>query len=353
MNKKFYPGRLLYQENKVIKKTIDFLKLRTLYESGQLIKPIYQGALEKDRIIGMIQSYLKNPEFFQYKNTIVVGEINNKFYIIDGQHRVEMAIILCKEYHKYREQMIIAYYKLKNQTEALKLFNEINIDSKKNQNYINLNTFNQLVINEFRILLKNTYKSHFSKKKSEKGRVKCIEEFVDELHSINFFKNKSSSVAFERLLKLNNEFYNSLYDVIFINNSYVSLLYKNEINHISNKIVFTIKNNNFIKFVKDQDIKPNHIWKKGKKRITARIKKLVWNKEFRDKDVGKCPISFCNNKITCNKFKSNYIGLFHAGHITSEFNGGKVEVNNLRPICSSCNSSMGTNNWQEYDITEF
>ena len=39
---------------------------------------------------------------------------------------------------------------------------------------------------------------------------------------------------------------------------------------------------------------------------------------------------------------------FHCGHIIAESKGGELSVNNLKPICQSCNSSMGTQNMDEY-----
>jgi hypothetical protein len=44
---------------------------------------------------------------------------------------------------------------------------------------------------------------------------------------------------------------------------------------------------------------------------------------------------------------------FHAGHVKSEANGGVVNVENIRPVCSSCNQSMGTMNMDEYVRTYF
>jgi hypothetical protein len=32
----------------------------------------------------------------------------------------------------------------------------------------------------------------------------------------------------------------------------------------------------------------------------------------------------------------------HKGHVLPESKGGTLDVENLRPICSSCNSSMGS-----------
>jgi 5-methylcytosine-specific restriction endonuclease McrA len=39
---------------------------------------------------------------------------------------------------------------------------------------------------------------------------------------------------------------------------------------------------------------------------------------------------------------------FVCGHVKAEANGGETTVDNLRPICASCNSSMGTMNMQEF-----
>jgi len=39
---------------------------------------------------------------------------------------------------------------------------------------------------------------------------------------------------------------------------------------------------------------------------------------------------------------------WHCGHVIAEHNGGLLEVENLRPVCGSCNSSMGTQNLYDY-----
>lgn len=39
---------------------------------------------------------------------------------------------------------------------------------------------------------------------------------------------------------------------------------------------------------------------------------------------------------------------FECGHVISEFNGGTVCIENLRPICSKCNKSVGRKNMNEF-----
>lgn len=80
-----------------------------------------------------------------------------------------------------------------------------------------------------------------------------------------------------------------------------------------------------------------------KKPIPKAIKILVWNKYIGEiHGNGLCQ---CCKKQTISQMS------FHCGHIISEFNGGGITVNNLKPICANCNLSMGTRNMDEFIAT--
>ena len=142
----FLPGKHLHTEDKIVSKVITFQKLRTLVEAEIFKKPVYQGALNDKKVKEMIKSYIEHPERFQYKSKIVIGIVNKNFYIIDGQHRVEMIMNLCKNFYKYNKTLIVAYYHLNSHQEALDLFTEINIVSCKNQFYISLDCFSNCLL---------------------------------------------------------------------------------------------------------------------------------------------------------------------------------------------------------------
>ena len=75
---------------------------------------------------------------------------------------------------------------------------------------------------------------------------------------------------------------------------------------------------------------------KKKQAIPKVLKDNVWNK-YIGVEIGQTYCLCCKtNKIT----QSN----FHCGHVISESKGGKMDCENLRPICSSCNLSMGSQN---------
>jgi hypothetical protein len=80
-----------------------------------------------------------------------------------------------------------------------------------------------------------------------------------------------------------------------------------------------------------------------KKQIPKKIRQLVWNRyigEEKGSDVCYC----------CRQTKITQMD-FQCGHVKSEVNGGKTEVNNLRPICSLCNTSMGRMDMNEFIAT--
>jgi 5-methylcytosine-specific restriction endonuclease McrA len=80
--------------------------------------------------------------------------------------------------------------------------------------------------------------------------------------------------------------------------------------------------------------------KKKKLAIPKAVKVAVWNENVgQSKGETKCFVG-CGTTITSLNFA--------AGHIQSEACGGKVVISNLKPICTTCNSSMGTTNMKEF-----
>ena len=70
-----------------------------------------------------------------------------------------------------------------------------------------------------------------------------------------------------------------------------------------------------------------------RKAIPKKIRGEAWIKQFGDSTKGCC---------YCCKVGFGIFDNWHAGHIIAHSNGGKDTADNLRPICGSCNQSMGT-----------
>ena len=77
-----------------------------------------------------------------------------------------------------------------------------------------------------------------------------------------------------------------------------------------------------------------------KQRIPHVLRSKVWDTWIGlEKGKSKC---LCCDISEITQFN------FHCGHIIAESKGGTTNVNNLKPICGSCNSSMGTENFDEF-----
>ena len=70
---------------------------------------------------------------------------------------------------------------------------------------------------------------------------------------------------------------------------------------------------------------------------------LVW-----DRYIG---LHFGSCKCFCCKTMTIYQIMFECGHVVAEKNGGLTNIDNLRPVCSTCNKSMGTKNMVDFSIT--
>lgn len=78
-----------------------------------------------------------------------------------------------------------------------------------------------------------------------------------------------------------------------------------------------------------------------KKTIPKAVREQVWIQNFGKCFEHKCYVKWCKNKI--NVFN------YQVGHDKPESKGGTLDLKNLKPICSRCNSSMSNN----YTIKEW
>lgn len=89
-----------------------------------------------------------------------------------------------------------------------------------------------------------------------------------------------------------------------------------------------------------EEISLKALQKNQKKAIPKAIKQLVWN-FYIGEEIGKTECFCCGvTKITQLSFV--------CGHVEAEANGGQITIDNLRPVCAMCNSSMGTKNMIDF-----
>jgi hypothetical protein len=87
-------------------------------------------------------------------------------------------------------------------------------------------------------------------------------------------------------------------------------------------------------------IAPQEFVKEPRKPIPKKLRDGVWKKYYNDEEVGAC---FCCNKEIYQK-SSEITKTWNCGHIISDYDGGKMTIENMRPVCFDCNQKMKTQN---------
>ena len=80
--------------------------------------------------------------------------------------------------------------------------------------------------------------------------------------------------------------------------------------------------------------------RESRKAIPARTKNSVWKLYFDEEEHGNC---FCCDKEICKK-ASEPTKTWNCGHVVSDHDGGEITVENMRPVCFTCNQQMKTQN---------
>lgn len=341
MNKYKLPGVNIDIKQNCQEKKLTFKTINDIIKNNIFLIPPFQIALDEDKINDMVKSYILNEDYLIFKNKIVVAVIDEtKLYLIDGNHRFQMANILYE--NNYDNYLICCYFLVKNDDEMRQLFIEINKDSYKNHEYISLSEFTLNIVDLLKIYLKNKYELYFANRKSKEKYLYTIDEFISQLINNKIINNFNNYEDLIKNIEDNNNKFNKIinYQEYYLENN--DNFYKDEFLSVKDGKIFSLKNNNFILFLLDSNKTiPEHNYKNKriKIKITPKLRKEVWCKYYNDNLEGKCPI--CKNNI------GYYLG-FHCSHIISEKNNGLTNINNLVPLCSNCNLKMGSLNFDCY-----
>ena len=89
-----------------------------------------------------------------------------------------------------------------------------------------------------------------------------------------------------------------------------------------------------------QPVDPIDYGPRKKIKIPSKVRLDVWA-TYIGEDIAKHKCMCCK-RVTIKQTE------FEVGHVLSEAQGGTLEINNLRPICSVCNKSMGARNMVDF-----
>lgn len=333
--------------------------------------PDVQVELNEDKVIEIMESYKNNPKFFVPKCLLTLAKLhtNNitKYYLVDGQHRFEAIKRLIREDENINNYVLLTIIPTSCRIELIKLFKELNIDSLKCPK---LSNFEWIIIEKLKDKIKNKY-LELPNNITTKNNIYTVGQFLDILQKKNILEvfNKKYDLeilseediitkeqdelidkdekyvdeVLKKLEKKNKEFFKKANYLEIVNKQNDDYKFqKNEKDMIGKHICMFFKRNNFIDWLIDNSIEPEHE-KNIRITISEDLKNQIWIKEFEAKNSGNCPIWGC--KKVLDRTVSNS---WHCGHLTSIKNGGSNKLDNFRPICPTCNSQMSDTNWNEY-----
>ena len=256
MNELKLPGlnkNIINETQTFIEKKLTFKQTRDNFELFKRLP--FQTDLDENKVAEMKESYLRNKEYFHFKNKIVIAVVSNNFdddynlYVVDGQHRLEMAKDLCEDFNG---ELFICYYKIDSDKKMKELFREINRDSFKNNKYISLDEFQENLYDLTKEYLKSKYSIYFSERKSSTSYRYSLTEFLNELVERLYFEKFNNLQDIKIDIESKNRQFNKLIDYQEYYNENCDNFYKDEHTSVKNGIIITLKNNNFIDYLTNE-----------------------------------------------------------------------------------------------------
>jgi hypothetical protein len=319
--------------------------------SNILHLPDMQGDLNQNKVEEMINSYKNNHHFMASKALITITKISIadqvQYGLVDGQHRLEMIKQIYQK-DEVIDDILIAIINVESEEELKDLFLEINIDSSKCI-YKNLNIFDKQIYEDLKRKINEDTNLIPLKKSDSRIDIYTTAQFVshliynqiiEKLREKNLIENNASNIL--DFLKLKEREFFNLYK--YDSKKLDKLKFKTEeIKQINAKSCMFIKNNNFLDWILDTDLEPDHDLN-TRPPITLKLKKAVWTNIY-DKDKSHlCPIVGCSSIMIEKEHET-----WHCGHVISHKNNGPTDKSNLRPICPHCNRKMNYRNWNDWE----
>jgi hypothetical protein len=306
--------------------------------------PNFQRIIDTDKIEEIIKyqcNYLKKNNTFNILGIINIHYLKetNCLYLTDGQHRFDA---FKQMFTKMGHNLVIPI-ELIIVNNHIDLINNFKIINKNTPLPEFPNNIDKTIPEKASVYFKNKYPNIWSKN-SRSRRPHIYFNFFQE--TLGFLTEKLKITSHENLidliecynLKLSQWDINQFPEKKTINNNIIqkckeSGLYLGLFKHISDEYGY--------KWCQDIiKIESGIIVKDTKKPSKNKIPKVIKNNSW-DKYIGKnIGEAYC---ICCNETKIDSKN-FIAGHIISEKNNGLINIDNILPICNSCNSSMGITN---------
>jgi hypothetical protein len=348
---------------KVIK--LSFVELKDLHIEVPEFQRIVSLA-NVNAIVDFQLDHKRNKGYFLYLGTISLILYNDKYYLCDGQHRYESIKQL---YNKYGHN-VEAYYEIihaENKEHVHSIFKLINQNTPMPDIEFEAPS-HKVILQELCHYFQEKYTKIWSKGKDEnrcaqrpflsyhhfqKALLFLIETLSDTYNSsalIQMIEQKNQLICHRNIELIPNttpimkkkagkwNFYLGLYSFdtkVIYGYTWTKEIYENVKGAQPSSFYKSTFSNN-----EESDESGKKVKKYKKKKIPKSLRSKCWNEYIGESNA----MSYC---ICCG---NNIIKMleFECGHIIAERNGGSLDLQNLLPICGTCNRSMGTQNMEDY-----
>lgn len=341
------------------KKTVEWLQLPIEYVVKTTHIPPFQRMLNQEHVEtiynGLEEYYLLHHSIF-LPGVISLGKYpnKNKCILLDGQHRLTALKHLSEKYDEVKNFLIrIDVYEVENDEEAYKIYHIIN---SNRQVELFDGDISRFVMSSLQKFMKDTYQDYCKSTKNPRGLNINLDEMAKYVQGYNLIEKLGvtlediDTTLFDRIVALNT-FYQKQKPEMFAKWGIDDFTEKHKKYLEGNNNPFYLglwRRFEWIehlidskdKYFKDIDHNASDHEVKKRQKIPSSIREKVWQKRCGNLLTGECYV--------CGRAMKYKYDQFHCGHILSVKDGGTNTVDNLEPICSTCNLDMGSMHLETY-----
>lgn len=330
----------------------------TVLKSLPILKPEIQRIIDNIKVMDIVNlqlDFYKKHHFFNFNaaGTLNIHQYEGQYLLVDGQHRLA-ALEKLYDDHGHDIEVYVQQVEVQSKEELEFNYNMLN----KNTPLPDFSQFENIkkeipetVASHFQLLYSkiwsktskarrpHIYFNYFQESLAyicDQAKINDIQVLQDLITNYNAKLISWDKEMIQKRFNVNDNQYNSAKEQGF----FLGL-----ISYQSSEEYGFLWAKHIVEDLTGQIIKSTSSNANKKKKIPKKVKNDAWD-QYVGKNIATVPC------LCCQKTEINAKD-FVAGHILSEHNGGEVTVDNLVPICSPCNTSMGTTNMGEYIETYY
>ena len=344
--------------------------VRQLFKNyHDIISPGFQRIIDMDNVNRIKESYLKNPNCI-LDSEILIGQDKclERYYIIDGQHRltalkdlidnipdalVNIKIKICDNMDELFET-----YKNRNSNSPLEDFQKVLLEENVGRGEVEI----WIAVERFIV---TQYKPFLKKDMNCKKPNVCLNYVMNRLKSSHMLSvYRTGNEVINRLNVINQRIYNEYLRICKLDSEKMSRDAKKVVDSMANtltkinehtqrgQVPFCLGLDFDWSLILTDDRHPVLFAEYEDANISPKtrnqMKNLVWDTYAPCDSVSGQP----SKHMCCFSCKTTQIVRdtinWHLGHVNAKRYGGYYNVENLRPVCTDCNSKMKTRNMYEY-----